>query len=111
MHNIERITPFPTGRGSAVAGVKISCGPVVLHAKLRRREECGSLYLCMPAHKTSQDKWFDHCYIKDPQVRQHVEAQAVLAYQPWVHGLQANPTEITHQYPEDIWVDAKSPAK
>ena len=27
--------------------------------------------------------------------------KAVLAYQPWLHGLQANPTEITHQYPED----------
>jgi len=37
--------------------------------------------------------------------------KAVLAYQPWIHGLQANPTEITHQYVEDIWVDAKSPAK
>jgi peptide/nickel transport system substrate-binding protein len=37
--------------------------------------------------------------------------KAVLAYQPWLHGLQANPTEITHQYPEDIWVDASSPAK
>ena len=37
--------------------------------------------------------------------------KAVLAYQPWIHGLQANPTEITHQYSEDIWVDAKSPAK
>ncbi|HZQ01281.1 MAG TPA: ABC transporter substrate-binding protein [Reyranella sp.] len=37
--------------------------------------------------------------------------KAVLAYQPWVHGLQANPTEITHQYPEDIWVDSRSPAK
>jgi peptide/nickel transport system substrate-binding protein len=37
--------------------------------------------------------------------------KAVLAYQPWIHGLQANPTEITHQYPEDIWVDEKSPAK
>ncbi|HEY4167885.1 MAG TPA: ABC transporter substrate-binding protein [Reyranella sp.] len=37
--------------------------------------------------------------------------KAVLAYQPWIHGLQANPTEITHQYPEDIWVDATSPAK
>ena len=23
--------------------------------------------------------------------------KAVMAYQPWVHGLQANPTEITHQ--------------
>ena len=31
--------------------------------------------------------------------------KAVLAYQPWIHGLQANPTEITHQYTEDIWVD------
>ena len=37
--------------------------------------------------------------------------KAVLAYQPWVHGLQANPTEITHQYPEDIWVDTRSTAK
>jgi peptide/nickel transport system substrate-binding protein len=37
--------------------------------------------------------------------------KAVLAYQPWIHGLQANPTEITHQYPEDIWVDSRSPAK
>ncbi|MFO1081558.1 MAG: ABC transporter substrate-binding protein [Reyranellaceae bacterium] len=37
--------------------------------------------------------------------------KAVLAYQPWIHGLQANPTEITHQYPEDIWVDQRSPAK
>ena len=32
-----------------------------------------------------------------------------MAYQPWIHGLQANPTEITHQYPEDIWVDAEVP--
>jgi peptide/nickel transport system substrate-binding protein len=37
--------------------------------------------------------------------------KAVLAYQPWIRGLQANPTEITHQYPENIWVDATSPAK
>ncbi len=37
--------------------------------------------------------------------------KAVLAYQPWIHGLQANPTEITHQYTEDLWVDDKSPAK
>jgi peptide/nickel transport system substrate-binding protein len=37
--------------------------------------------------------------------------KAALAYQPWIHGLQANPTEITHQYVEDIWVDANSPAK
>ncbi len=37
--------------------------------------------------------------------------KAALAYQPWVHGLQANATELVHQYPEDIWVDASSPAK
>ena len=37
--------------------------------------------------------------------------KAVLAYQPWLHGLQANPTEITHQYAEDLWVDDKSPVK
>ena len=37
--------------------------------------------------------------------------KAVLAYQPWLHGLQANPTEITHQYVEDLWVDEKSPRK
>ena len=37
--------------------------------------------------------------------------KAVMAYQPWLHGLQANPTEITHQYYEDVWVDTTSPAK
>ena len=37
--------------------------------------------------------------------------KAVMAYQPWLHGLQANPTEITHQYYEDVWVDATLPAK
>jgi peptide/nickel transport system substrate-binding protein len=37
--------------------------------------------------------------------------KAVMAYQPWIHGLQANATEIMLQYPEDIWVGADSPAK
>ena len=37
--------------------------------------------------------------------------KAVMAFQPWIHGLQANPTEIPHQYAEDIWVDEKSPVK
>jgi peptide/nickel transport system substrate-binding protein len=37
--------------------------------------------------------------------------KAVMAYQPWIHGLQANATELTHQYPEYIWVAESSPAK
>ena len=37
--------------------------------------------------------------------------KAVMAYQPWLHGLQANPTELAHQYPEDLWVDERSPVK
>jgi peptide/nickel transport system substrate-binding protein len=37
--------------------------------------------------------------------------KAVMAYQPWIHGLQANPTELTHQYVEDVWIDERSPAK
>jgi peptide/nickel transport system substrate-binding protein len=37
--------------------------------------------------------------------------KAVMAYQPWVKGLQKNATELTHQYPEDLWVEASSPAK
>jgi peptide/nickel transport system substrate-binding protein len=37
--------------------------------------------------------------------------KAVMAYQPWIHGLQANATELTHQYPEYIWIDERSPAK
>ena len=77
--SVDRIEVFTGGRGTAVAGVTISCGPVVLHAKLRQREDC-SLYLSMPAHKTGRKKWYDHCYIKDPQVRTAVEIQAVLAY-------------------------------
>jgi peptide/nickel transport system substrate-binding protein len=36
--------------------------------------------------------------------------KAVMAYQPWLHGLQANATELALQYYEDLWVDASSPA-
>jgi peptide/nickel transport system substrate-binding protein len=37
--------------------------------------------------------------------------KAVLAYQPWVHGLQPNATELAWQYYDEIWVDETSPAK
>jgi peptide/nickel transport system substrate-binding protein len=37
--------------------------------------------------------------------------KAVMAHQPWLHGLQPNATELAHQYPEDLWVDERSPAK
>ena len=37
--------------------------------------------------------------------------KAVMAYQPWVHGLQKNATELTHQFPEHLWVEATSTAK
>ena len=37
--------------------------------------------------------------------------KAVMAYQPWIKGMQANATELTHQYPEYIWVDESSPSK
>ena len=37
--------------------------------------------------------------------------KAVMAYQPWVKGLQANATELTHQYPEHSWITEASPAK
>jgi peptide/nickel transport system substrate-binding protein len=35
--------------------------------------------------------------------------KAVMAHQPWVKGLQANATELAHQYGEDLWVDETSP--
>jgi len=31
--------------------------------------------------------------------------------QPWLHGIQKNPTELTHQNTEELWVDDTSPAK
>ena len=37
--------------------------------------------------------------------------KAVMAYQPWLHGLQPNATELALQYYEDLWVDETSPAK
>ena len=37
--------------------------------------------------------------------------KAAMAYQPWVRGVQANATELTHQYPELIWVTDQSPVK
>lgn len=35
--------------------------------------------------------------------------KAVMAYQPWVHGLQANATELAFQNYEDIWIDDGAP--
>lgn len=36
--------------------------------------------------------------------------KAVMAYQPWVHGLQANATELAIQDYGDIWIDDTAPA-
>ena len=36
--------------------------------------------------------------------------KAVMAYQPWLHGLQPNATELALQRYEDLWVDSTSPA-
>ncbi|MBF9234594.1 ABC transporter substrate-binding protein [Microvirga alba] len=36
--------------------------------------------------------------------------KAVMAYQPWIKGLQANATELAIQNYEDMWVEASSPA-
>ncbi len=36
--------------------------------------------------------------------------KAVMAYQPWVHGLQANATEMAIQDFADIWIDDSAPA-
>lgn len=78
---IDKITPFALNDGSGVAAVTISCGPVVVHAKLRKRKENGGLYLSMPCRKNSYNRFVDHCYIRDPQVRLAVEAQAITEYQ------------------------------
>ena len=37
--------------------------------------------------------------------------KAVMAVQPWLHGVQLNATELTHQNVEELWVDETSPAK
>lgn len=36
--------------------------------------------------------------------------KAVMAYQPWVHGLVPNATELALQPYEDIWIDESAPA-
>lgn len=36
--------------------------------------------------------------------------KAVMAYQPWLKGLQPNATELALQHYEELWVDASSPA-
>jgi peptide/nickel transport system substrate-binding protein len=37
--------------------------------------------------------------------------KATMGVQPWVKGVQANATELTHQYPEFMWVTDASPVK
>ena len=36
--------------------------------------------------------------------------KAVMAYQPWLKGLQPNATELAFQDYESLWVDESSPA-
>jgi len=36
--------------------------------------------------------------------------KAVMAYQPWLHGLQPNATEMALQNYEDLWIDSTAPA-
>ena len=36
--------------------------------------------------------------------------KAVMAYQPWLHGLQPNATELAIQNYEDLWIDDTAPA-
>jgi len=36
--------------------------------------------------------------------------KAIMAYQPWVHGVQANATEMAIQDYADIWIDDSAPA-
>jgi peptide/nickel transport system substrate-binding protein len=36
--------------------------------------------------------------------------KAVMAYQPWVHGLKPNAMELAIQDYEDLWIDADAPA-
>lgn len=64
-----------------------------------------------PAKRTDLLRQANNLLYEDAPVWFFNYNKAVMAYQPWIHGLQANPTEITHQYPEDIWVGANSPAK
>ena len=37
--------------------------------------------------------------------------KAVMAYQPWIHGLQPNANELAVQNFEEVWIDETSPAK
>ena len=37
--------------------------------------------------------------------------KAVMAYQPWLHGLQPNATELAIQSYEELWVDDTAPAR
>lgn len=36
--------------------------------------------------------------------------KAVMAYQPWVHGLKPNAMELAIQDYDDIWIDDSAPA-
>ena len=36
-------------------------------------------------------------------------SKAVMAFQPWVHGAQANAVDLALQDPEAMWIGAESP--
>ncbi|MCP4118755.1 MAG: ABC transporter substrate-binding protein [Desulfobacteraceae bacterium] len=53
----------------------------------------------------------DQTFIEDAPVWFYNYNKAVMAYQPWVHGLQPVAVELMYQDLTSVWVDEKSPRK
>ena len=63
-----------------------------------------------PAKKIEHLKKVDTILYEEAPVWFFNYNKAVMAHQPWIHGLQPNATELAFQDYESIWVDDSSPA-
>ncbi len=81
---ITRLTPFQNP-GTAVAGVDVCFGPIMIRAKLCKGQN--GFFLSWPAKKNENSgKWFDEIAIADPVLRLKAQDAALREYQRQAEG-------------------------
>lgn len=79
--SVARISPFPEGQGRAVAGATLVYGPVVIRAKLMKKDD-GRLFLSMPARKNETNSmWYEMASVQDRTLKDAFERMAIISYE------------------------------
>lgn len=75
---IQRVIPFSSDNGGALAAVQFLCGPLIVHGKLWEKE--GRRWLQLPARKDKNENWHDQVTFVDRSLQREVERLASMEY-------------------------------